>query len=210
MATEHLDVVVREGRGRSYRNRLRAEGKIPAVVYGRAVGNLPVEVEARAVERIIDRHGAGGLVELNLKGGGRAKKYHAIIKDIQYHPVKRDLQHVDFQQISLKEEVTTHVPLRLVGEAPGAKKGGLVEQHLRQVEISCLPTKIPEAIDVDISGLDLGESLHVRDLKVPEGVRLLTEDEISVVSIIAPRREAAEPEAAEGEERAAETPPAGE
>lgn len=207
MATEHLDVVVREGRGRSYRNRLRAEGKIPAVVYGRAVGSLPVEVETRAMERLIDRHGAGGLVELSLKGSGRAKKYHAIIKDIQYHPVKRHLQHVDFQQISLKEEVTTHVPLRLVGEAHGAKKGGLVEQHLRQAEVSCLPTRIPEAIDVDISGLDLGESLHVKDLEVPEGVRLLTDEEISVVSIIAPRREAPEPEAAEAEEKP-ETPPA--
>ncbi|MDI6710708.1 MAG: 50S ribosomal protein L25/general stress protein Ctc [Thermoanaerobacterales bacterium] len=208
MATEHLDVVVREGRGRSCRNRLRAEGKIPAVVYGRAVGSLPVEVETRAVERLIDRHGAGGLVELGLKGGGRVKKYHAIIKDIQYHPIKRHLQHVDFQQISLKEDVTTHVPLRLVGEAPGAKKGGVVEQHLRQVEVSCLPTRIPEAIDVDISGLDLGESLHVKDVNVPEGVRLLTDEEISVVSISAPRREALEPEAAEAEEKAAETPPA--
>jgi len=207
MATEHLDVTVREGRGRSYRNRLRGEGKIPAVVYGRAVGSLPVEVEARAVQRLIERHGAGGLVELSLKAGGRAKKYHAIIKDIQYHPIKRHLQHVDFQQISLKEEVTTHVPLRLVGEAQGAKKGGLVEQHLRQIEISCLPTRIPEAVDVDISGLDLGESLYVRDLEIPAGVRLLTDEETSVVSITVPRRVAPETEAAGAEEKT-ETAPA--
>lgn len=199
MAIEHLDLEMREGRGRSCRNRLRAVGKVPAVVYGRTIGSLAVQMDTKDVTRFLDQHGAGGLVEFSLNRDGESEKYHAIFKEVQYHPYKRELLHVDLQQISLKEEINTHIPLRLVGEAPGIKKGGLVEQHLWQVEVSCLPTQIPEAVELDISSLDLGESFHAKDINLPEGVCLLTDEDVAVVSISLPRREAEETEEAADE-----------
>lgn len=180
---------------------MRAQNLLPGVVYGKQVGSIPIEVDARAVHDILARRGRSVLIELELTGDGTAAKYHAILKELQYHPVRNELIHIDLQQVTLDEEVSTTVPLRLVGTAPGEEKGGLVEQVLRSVEIVGRPDRLPEAIEVDISGLDLGDSLHVRDLVPPAGVRLLEDPEAVVVTVLVPEGEeeapVAGPEAAE-------------
>ncbi|MEW5761842.1 MAG: 50S ribosomal protein L25 [Bacillota bacterium] len=194
MATVTLNARVRTGRGKGYRNRLRAQKRLPGVVYGRDVGSIPIEVEMGAVQEILAGPGKNALIELQVARNGGTDRYHAIIKELQYHPVRGELMHIDLQQVRLDEEVTTTVPLRLVGEAPGEKAGGLVEQVLRTVEVIGRPDRLPEAIEVDISRLEVGDSLHVRDLVPPPGVRLLEEPEAVAVTVLAPAVTAPEAE----------------
>jgi|Deesub1362A_J573_1020465.scaffolds.fasta_scaffold00112_48 large subunit ribosomal protein L25 len=197
-----LNARSRTGRGKGYRNRLKAQGLVPAVVYGKELGSLPIELENRAVENILNKGSRNMLISLKVDpGNGRARKFDAIIKEVQFHPYKNEIFHVDFQQISLKEELTTNVGLRLVGEAPGAKAGGRLEQLLWEIEVSCLPQDIPDYIRVDVSGLEIGDSLHVADLTPPKGVKFMTDGEVTVVTVTAPRQEGEAPE-----EAAEETP----
>lgn len=200
MHVVNLTARTRTGRGRGYRNRLKNQGYVPAVVYGKEIGSLPIAVQIRAVEAVLGRGGRNTLVALEIDpGNGKTAKWDTIIKEVQYHPFKNELLHVDFHQISLNEELTTNVAVRLVGEAPGVKAGGLVEHLLREIEVSCLPRNIPEAIEVDVSGLDIGDSIHVADLTPPGGVKFTTDGDVVVVTITAPERETeeAEPETVE-------------
>ncbi|MDA8096070.1 MAG: 50S ribosomal protein L25/general stress protein Ctc [Desulforudis sp.] len=206
MTGVELEVRPRKGRTKGYLNRIRAEGFVPGVVYGKQLDGVGVEFEGRALEAILKRHGRNTILNMRIQSNGKKpRKYTVLIKDVQYHLMKNDIQHVDFQQISLKDEISTVVNLHLVGEAPGVAVGGNLSQPLRQLEISCLATAIPDSIEVDVSGLDIGHSIHVSDLRVPEGVKVLNEPQALVVSVTAPRRaeagEAAEtPEAAPADE----------
>ncbi|MDP3050316.1 MAG: 50S ribosomal protein L25, partial [Eubacteriales bacterium] len=135
------------------------------------------------------RHGRNTILNLRIQSNGKkARKYTVLIKEVQYHLMKNSIQHVDFQQISLKDEISTTVNLHLIGKAPGTAAGGNLSQPLRQLEVSCLATAIPDSITVDISGLDIGDNIHVSDLKVPEGVKVLSEPDTLVVIVTAPRR----------------------
>lgn len=205
----NLRAQVRAGRGKGYRHQLAAAEKIPAVVYGKAIGNIPVEVNVREVEEILTSEtGRNTLINLEINGQGQERESKVLIKEVQYDPIRHELIHVDFQQISLTECITTTVPVELTGEPAGVVQGGILQQQLRELEISCLPAEIPEAITVDISGLGLGESLYVRDLPVPAGVKVLSDAEGVVATVVAPAVEQApEREPAEEEtpgERAAE------
>lgn len=203
-----LNAKPRAGRGRGYRNRLKATGLIPAVVYGKEVGSLPIELGNRDVENILNKGGRNTLISLKIHTGkGRPKKFDTIIKDVQFHPFKNEIFHIDLHQISLKEELTTEVGLRITGHAPGVIAGGSLEQLIWKIEVSCLPRNIPDYIEVDISGLGIGDSIHVADLKAPEGVKFITDEEITVVTVTAPRRaEEAPEETGEEAEEAAPAP----
>lgn len=180
----------RMGRGRGYRNRLKALGLIPAVVYGKEVGSVPVEVETRAVEDILNKGGRNTLVKLEIESENQElQRLDTIIKELQIHPYRNEIMHLDLHQISLKEELVASVALRLTGTAPGAVAGGLLEQLLRQVEVSCLPRNIPDHIEVDVSGLQIGDSIHVAELKAPAEVKFVTEGETTVATVIALRGE---------------------
>ncbi len=207
MKVVDLKVKPREGRGRGYRNRLKATGKIPAVVYGREQESLPIQLENRDVKNILDTGGLNTLITLRFEADGEKKAVDAIINEVQFHPYKHEIYHVDFKQISLKDKLTTDVPVRLVGEAPGVIEGGRLEQLLWDIEVRCLPRDIPEAVDVDVSELQKGDSLHVSDLTAPDGVEFVTESDITVATITAgrPVKEDQE-EVAIGEEGATETP----
>ncbi|MBO8127785.1 MAG: 50S ribosomal protein L25/general stress protein Ctc [Peptococcaceae bacterium] len=200
MASASMKVEQRDDRGRSARNRLKVEGKIPAVVYGRKIGSVAIAVEGRVLESILSNFGGKALIEMEIPRNGETAKYHTIIKELQRHPYKQEILHVDFQQISLEEELETTTALHLVGDAAGAEKGGVVEQLLWEVEISCLPTNIPEYLEVDISSLDVGETLHVAQINPPEGVKILTDPDTVVASCYLEKAETeAEEEAGEEE-----------
>ena len=190
---------VRAGRGKGYRNRLAAQGKIPAVVYGKAVGSLPVEISLRELRKLLGGEVTRSKVlDLKIAGDGWERQEKVLIKEMQHDPLTGRLIHVDFHQISLTEEVTTTVPVELAGEPVGIKKGGILQHQLREVEISCLPTAIPEAITVDVSGLDVGDTIFVRDLVVPEGVKVLADpDEVVATVVEAEAEEVAEEEGKE-------------
>ncbi len=207
MAVVDLHARPRAGRGKGYRNRLKQNGLIPAVLYGKEVGSLPIEVETRAVQDIMAKTGRNALIRLKVEPEkGRAKKYDAIIKDVDTHPYRNEFFHVDFHQISMKEELTASVHLKLTGSAPGVTAGGRLEQLIRQVEVTCLPRDIPEHIEVDISGLNIGDAVHVFDLKVPEGVRFETGGDVTVVTLVAPHREEEKAPAEAGEEAGRQAP----
>lgn len=210
MAVVDLKARPRAGRGKGYRNRLKQNGLIPAVIYGKEVGSLLLEVETRAVQDILTKTGRNALIQLRVEPEkGRAKKYDAIIKDVHMHPYKNEFFHVDFHQISLKDELTTSVNLKLTGSAPGVTAGGRLEQLIRQVEVSCLPRNIPDHIEVDVSGLGIGDAIHVSDLKAPEGVKFETDGDVTVVTLIAPHREEEKAPEEAGEAAPAPTPETG-
>lgn len=182
--------------GKGEAHRLRREGAIPGVLYGHGVQGLPIRVDAREFQRVLNT-GAGrnNLVELEVDGGD---KHTAMIKEVQQDNLRGFPLHVDFYRISLKEKVKASIPLVLAGVEAVVKEGGIVEHQLYEVEVECLPTDLPEHIEVDVSGLRVGHHLTVGGLKAPAGVAILNDPAETVVVIDSPRGEGAEEGEAKG------------
>jgi large subunit ribosomal protein L25 len=212
-----LEAKRREGLGSGQVRKLRQRGLVPGIVYGRGVEPTPVAVDARALRGVLRTHaGMNVLIDLAISDGTTAGRT-VMVKDVQRDIFRKDtILHVDFHTINLAEKIEAHVPLVLKGTPRGvADEGGILEVQLREVRVECLPTQIPEHIEVDVSALGVGDSLHVRDVALPAGVTMISEPEQAVVTVVAPKEEvaatAAAPEAAapaEGEAAAA-APPAG-
>ncbi|HHH36869.1 MAG TPA: 50S ribosomal protein L25/general stress protein Ctc [Gammaproteobacteria bacterium] len=208
-----LNAEVRNDLGKGASRRLRRSGKLPAILYGAGKDPLPLQMDHDAVMHKLE-HEAFYSHILTVKVGGEEVK--AVLKDLQRHPYKPAVLHMDLQRIDEEEKLRMHVPLHFVGEdvAPGVKQSGGVISHLvTEVEVTCLPRHLPEYIEVDVSGLGVNESLHLSDLALPEGVELVElmhgpEHDLPVVSIHLPRgateaeaeEEAGEAGEGEGEE----------
>jgi large subunit ribosomal protein L25 len=186
----------RSDAGKGAARRLRASGRVPAVLYGHGTKPQHLSVDARQFGQAL-RTDAGVNVLISLEVG--RDQHLALAKEIQRHPVKGNLIHVDFIQVRRGEKVHVQVPVHLVGEAPGAREGGIVDQDLYQVNVEAEVTAVPEAVEADVSGLGIGDVLRVADLKAPGGSVILDDSEASVVSVVAPTVEA-EPEVEEAEE----------
>jgi large subunit ribosomal protein L25 len=173
----------RQRTGKGGARKSRAGGQIPGVLYGHGETPIPVAVGARDFDLALRGHQGGNpLVNLKLDGG----EYTALIRDVQYDPLTHDILHLDFQHISLTETIEVQVTVHLTGLAIGVKDGGgILETILRSVQVRCLPTAIPAAIDVDVSHLGVGDSVHVRDLQVPD-VTILTDMDATVATVVAP------------------------
>jgi large subunit ribosomal protein L25 len=221
MAKYQLTAKTREDKGKGAARKLRREGYVPAVLYGEASENRLLAIEARSLGALFRSVGMGShLVDLEVEGDSSARKNLALLKDIQQHPSRGDLLHVDLQLVSLKKKIHLTVPVVLTGEPVGVKtSGGVLELLSRELEIECLPDKIPDQIAVDVSALDVGDSLHVSDVSVQDVV-ILNSGETPVATVARPTvieepvvEEEAE-ELAEGEEAPAEAegeaPPADE
>ena len=163
--------------------RMRKEGKIPAVIYGHKEKSKRIYVLLQEFKKIVDilRQEA---VTVNLKVNG--KKLLCVIKSIQHNPVTGELLHIDFQHIHKKEKIRASIPIHLIGVAPGIKKGGIQDQHLYDVVVKCLPAELPSHIDVDISALDLGQTIHLGDVDLPQ-VEFELPKESTIVSMLIPR-----------------------
>jgi large subunit ribosomal protein L25 len=209
MATNRptIEVTPREEFGSRVSRRLRRSGQVPGVVYGASDGTcISFAADARELRRIIV--GAGALIDLKVDGEARP----VIVKDMQLHPVRGELMHIDFVQVRLDEKIQTTVPLHAEGgdDAPGVKEGGVLELPTHQLNIEALPTAIPDAITVDVSGLGMTETMHLSGVTPPEGVTFLDDlDETIVATIVIPTEEPEEPEVEEetelvGEEAEAE------
>ncbi|MCK4404580.1 MAG: 50S ribosomal protein L25/general stress protein Ctc [candidate division Zixibacteria bacterium] len=180
-----LKVRPREKMGKEHAKKLRRSGFIPAVVYGPETPSVLLEIETKSFYALL-RGGLGENILLTLtmgdeKDGGRK----VLIKEIQRDPVKGDVQHVDFHQISLTKKLSIEVPIHLMGAPVGVKDGGILQHVLRELEVECLPTAIPEKIEVDVNHLKIGDSIHVADIKV-ENVEILSDPESSIVSVVPP------------------------
>lgn len=195
-----LSVEKRENTGKGAARSLRRDGMVPAVVY-RAGNSEPIKVNKKELAKIINAvSGEQLMVDLQFSDGG---KKLALLKDFQVDPIRNEILHSDFFEVSLTEEVKITVHVSTVGEPIGVKRdGGILQHTLREVEIECLPDKIPGKIEVDISKLEVGQSVHVSDLKFDEGIRVLTDAGDVIVNVIAPIVEAAPAEEAAAAEAA--------
>ncbi|MCK4532814.1 50S ribosomal protein L25 [bacterium] len=167
-------------------NELRLRGELPAVLYGRGQETIPLIINEKEFRKTMHTE-LGENIVITLKVKGENKKTHSVIvKDWQIDSIKGNLLHIDFCQISLKKEIVVDVLVETVGEAPGVKeKGGVLEHILRELEVKCLPVRIPHSITVDISHLQIGENILVKDIVVPEGLKILNDLEQIVVNIVA-------------------------
>lgn len=181
--------------GKNNNRKLRASGRVPAVLYGHGEETRPVSVDAHELERLFSHiHVESTIIDVTVEGERAPLK--ALVREVQRHPVRPEVTHVDFYIIHAGESLTVDVPLRIVGNAPGVRIGGLLQQTMDTVEVRCLPDQIPEQIDVDISSLEIGDSIHVRNLVVPDGVEVLVDEDRTVCSVVPPTV-SAETEAAE-------------
>lgn len=180
MASYQLTVEKRTETGKSYARQLRRSGRIPAVVYGSGKAPVSLEVVVREMERALAS--AGSLINLELGGANKT----VIIKDILRDPVKGDLRHIDFHEVDLTKTLQISVPIRVVGEERRVSDGGVVTTLLWEVEVSCLPTDIPEAIEVDVGDLEIDDVINVEELKLPEGVEIMEEAGEPVVKVDLP------------------------
>jgi large subunit ribosomal protein L25 len=201
-----LAIDLREGKGKSVTRKLRAQGKIPGVVYGAGIEPTPIVVEDLALAKIL-RGGANALVDLT--GAKALEGKPVLVKDVQRDPLSRRVVHCDLYAVNLKARLDVEIPLHFIGTARGvALDGGVMEPLLRVLEVSCMPLAIPESIDVDVSNLGIGDAIHVKDLVLPADVVSKIELDTTVVHVVAPRLEeepaaAAEAVPAEGEAAAA-------
>ena len=197
MESKVLKATLRDKTGKGPARRYRMQGLIPAIMYGYK-GNTTIAVKKSDFESVFEEIGEHSIITLNLND---EKKVNVIVKDYQIDPVKKNLIHLDFLEIETGKELRTEVPLKILGESKGVKKGGILEEFLREVEVECLPKDLPEFIELDVSDLDLGDSFHVSDLKVKEGVKILDSPDQVVLTIGVPSKvvTAAEEEAAEEE-----------
>jgi large subunit ribosomal protein L25 len=178
--------------------KLRAAGRVPAVIYGRAMAPRSLEVDLKELENLI-HHAASEtmLVDLAVAQDAQAKRL-ALVQEVQHHPLSGRVLHVDFHEVSADEKVSVTVPVESVGEATGVKNGGGVLEHvLFKLKVRALPKDLPEVIEVDVSHLEIGQSIHVGEIKVPAGVELLGDKHAPVLTVAAPITEAEEAAAAE-------------
>ena len=206
MATVALKAQSRKETGKGVARFLRRQAQIPAVFYGPEVEPVPLALDLRAVERLISSAaGENVLIDLKIDNDGSAQSHRAMIKEIQVDPVKQTILHVDFYAISMDKKISLEVPIMLTGEALGVADGGILQQVGRTIEISCLPDQIPDAVEVVVSHLDIGDSLHVSDLQVPGGVEILAEEQLTIATVVPPvKEEEIEPEIPELEEEEGE------
>ncbi|HEX5614002.1 MAG TPA: 50S ribosomal protein L25 [Acidimicrobiia bacterium] len=196
MSDAVLNAELRPERGSRPAGRLRRAGRVPAVVYGRGDDPVAVAVDARDLQHILSgAAGANTLITLQVDGAGQL----TLARQIQRDPIRGDVVHVDFIRISADETVTAEIPLSLVGTAEGVNMGGMLEQQIFTLSIEAKPGDLPNVIEHDISALEVGDQVHVRDLAIPAGVTVLQEADEVVAAVSIPRAMAAEGEAAEGE-----------
>ena len=193
--TTTLTISSRTPEGSRSTRRLRREGLVPGVLYGGEGEPLTFAVDARELRSAL--HASGAVVELTMDG----KSTPAVLKDSQHHPVRGETTHVDFVRVNLNVAIEAIVAIELLGgdDSPGAKEGGIVDQPVREVNVEALPTSIPESIQIDVSGLSIGDTLTLEAAQVPAGVTLLDDVETVIVTVLAPRLSTEEEEGIEEE-----------
>ncbi len=181
-----LTAQVREKAGKGVARSLRRNERVPAVLYSHGK-SMPISMGNKEVTKVLSSEGGEhALISLKLDGAQDKAERMALIKDYQVDPINGALIHVDLMEVAMNEKVRIPVSVHITGSAAGVKEGGIFQYGLRTLEVECLPNQIPDAINVDITALKLNESLHVRDIKVAEGIRILTEPEATVATIQPP------------------------
>jgi len=196
-----LEAEKRDGTGKGVARKLRAQGQVPAVLYGHGMAPVSVSVDAKELGHALHTEaGANVLVDLHVG----SDKHLVLAREIQRNHLRGELVHVDFLAIRRDEKITVQVPITVEGESPGVKQGGVVEHHLWELSAECLPADVPQSIAVDLSNLEIGDSFRVGDLPTLQGVTITTPEEETILSVVTPQVLEVEEAAAEGEEAVAE------
>jgi large subunit ribosomal protein L25 len=211
VAETALGVEIREERGKEAARKTRVAGRIPGVLYGRGQPTVSITLNPRELERLLRASEAGlnTLIDLRFPDSAQASDKVVLVKEMQRDPLQGSLLHVDLYEVDLTQTVEVAVPIQLSGKPKGVEMGGVLDHPMREIVIECLPRAIPDAITVDVGELEIGDGIHVRDLALPEGVKLLSDPDLAVAQISTPTVEEAAPEveALEGEEAPAEAAP---
>ncbi|NPA39770.1 MAG: 50S ribosomal protein L25/general stress protein Ctc [Thermodesulfobacteria bacterium] len=193
-----LGAIKREKTGKETAKKLRKQGMVPAIVYGPGIEPLPIAVKFSELESILHKY-KGETLLFNLElANGESTKIQAVLKEYQIHPVTDKIIHLDFVAIKEGETITLDIPIEFTGRPVGLTRGGVLEILMHELTVECEPAKIPDKFHVDISELDVGDVLHVKDIPVPEGVKVVDDPEEPVVTIVA-EEESGEAEAEEEE-----------
>lgn len=185
MASAQLSATLRDGTGKGSARTLRAQGRIPAVIYGHGRDPQSLAIDTREIEKLLSRISAEStVIELSLDG----KSARTLIREIQRHPFKRQILHVDFQELVAGEKVTVRLPIVLSGIPDGVRQdGGILDQTMRELEVEVDPANIPNHVEIEVTSLKIGDSIHVRDIPLPEGVEIVGDKDASVCVVSAPR-----------------------
>ncbi len=202
-----LNATVRKTTGNSPARELRRGGQIPAVLYGPQTESVLLTVNIKELEQIFKKGNIGSIIlNLVIQNGKKVTK-PAMIKEFQSHPVSGDFLHIDFYEIDMQRKINVMIPVVTKGICKGVELGGLLQIIRREIEVLCMPGDIPEAIEIDITDLDMGDSLHVDEIPLGDNVEIATDVNFTVLTIVSPKVEEVEEEeeeALEGEEAAAE------
>jgi large subunit ribosomal protein L25 len=196
---QKLTALTRTETGRSAVNKIKQQGLVPAVVYGGKEQPINLSVNAREIRNIL-AHATSEhfLVDLEIADGSNKSNRLALVQEVQHDPIKGDVLHVDFHAVKADEKLHAEIPVETVGEPAGVKNyGGILEISLHAIEVECLPKDLPEIITLDVSALGVGEAIHVKDIKFPEGVSTRLDGDLTVVRVAAPTVEAEPTPAAE-------------
>lgn len=190
METVEIQIEPREAGTKGKAKRLRRDGKLPGVFYGPKAQTVPLEVDRKDfMSRVADLEGSH-LIRIKSGSPLLADKV-ALVKEMQFHPVTGEVLHADFYEVDLSAKIRVKVPLHFVGKAVGVVRGGILQPIVREVEVECLPMDIPEFFNVEVSELDIGDSLHVTGLAMPEGVVAASESDLTLVTVVPPSIEEA-------------------
>jgi len=177
---------VREEIGKGLVRKLRVKGLIPAIFYGPRSKSIPLVIDPKELAKALQTEaGENVLIDLEIRKGDQSDRKVVMVKDLQIDPLQRTTLHTDFYEVTMDEMVTVEIPIHLVGKPEGTKMGGILEQIRRVVEIQCLPGDIPKGIEVDVSSLKIGDSIHVLDLKV-EKAKILSDTNFTIATVVPP------------------------
>lgn len=208
--TISINATMRDKLGKSAVRKIRTKALIPAVVYGHNFNALSLSLNAAEINKLFKtgRENAEEyrLFKLLIQGGQDAQEAMVMIKEIQRHPVSESIRHIDFFAVKMDEKIIAPVHIRIVGKSAGVKLGGILRHILRELEVKSLPNDIPPHFDIDVTEMQIGDSIHVKDLKVPENIQILTDPEAAIISVLTPtvQKEEEKAEGAEGAVVAAE------
>jgi large subunit ribosomal protein L25 len=201
MAMLDLAAVIRRDGGKEINRKRRAAGRVPGVIYGKGLATRSLEFDRKSLEKFLETARRGTVVvKMTVTDGAEGKESYAVLKEVQTHPLSDQVSHVDFYEVALGQKFRVEVPLRIRGKAAGIEMGGILEVVTRSLEVECTPDNVPEFIEVDVTPLGVGHSLHLGDIRFPAGVVPMEKDlRMTVAAVNAPKVEAAPAAAPEAE-----------
>jgi large subunit ribosomal protein L25 len=208
MATIKLDSKKRTMTGKGSARKLRSVGRLPVILYGPEMSPIMLSLDYKQLQKILRGKSAENIIfDLKVDSNGKNQSKRVMIKELQKDPVTRDYLHVDFYEISMEKELEVDIPLYLVNTPIGVTEGGILEHIRREVKISCMPKNLVDKIEIDVSGLAIGQSLHIEDIDLPSGLKTIEDGDLTIATVVAPsiEEEVVEEELEEeGEEKAEE------